>query len=55
MGYIREDKALFDLRTVLEEELPLLLPEVEKYQPTGTGESPLTGAGSMSSLQVMGR
>lgn len=26
---------------VPEEELPLLLPEVEKYQPTGTGESPL--------------
>ncbi|NLO10785.1 MAG: leucine--tRNA ligase [Clostridiales bacterium] len=24
-----------------EEELPLLLPEVEKYEPTGTGESPL--------------
>ncbi|MDO8486685.1 MAG: leucine--tRNA ligase [Candidatus Curtissbacteria bacterium] len=24
-----------------EEDLPLLLPEVEKYQPTGTGESPL--------------
>lgn len=27
--------------TVPEEELPLLLPEVERYQPTGTGESPL--------------
>lgn len=26
---------------VPEAELPLLLPEVEKYQPTGTGESPL--------------
>ena len=26
---------------VPEEQLPLLLPEVEKYQPTGTGESPL--------------
>lgn len=26
---------------VPEDELPLLLPEVEKYQPTGTGESPL--------------
>ena len=26
---------------VPEEELPLLLPDVEKYQPTGTGESPL--------------
>ncbi len=26
---------------VPEEELPLLLPEVERYQPTGTGESPL--------------
>ena len=26
---------------VPEEELPLLLPEVETYQPTGTGESPL--------------
>lgn len=27
--------------TVPEDELPLLLPEVEKYEPTGTGESPL--------------
>ena len=26
---------------VPEEELPLLLPEVDSYQPTGTGESPL--------------
>lgn len=26
---------------VQEEDLPILLPEVEKYQPTGTGESPL--------------
>ena len=26
---------------VAEEELPLLLPDVEKYEPTGTGESPL--------------
>ncbi len=26
---------------VPEEQLPLLLPEVERYQPTGTGESPL--------------
>ncbi len=26
---------------VPEEELPLTLPEVEKYEPTGTGESPL--------------
>lgn len=28
---------------VPEEELPLRLPEVESYQPTGTGESPLAG------------
>ena len=28
---------------VPEEELPLLLPDVEKYEPTGTGESPLAG------------
>ncbi len=28
---------------VPEEQLPLLLPEVESYQPTGTGESPLAG------------
>lgn len=28
---------------VPEEELPLMLPEVESYQPTGTGESPLAG------------
>ena len=26
---------------VLEEELPVLLPDIEKYEPTGTGESPL--------------
>lgn len=28
---------------VPEEDLPLLLPEVDNYQPTGTGESPLAG------------
>lgn len=28
---------------VPEEQLPVMLPEVEKYQPTGTGESPLAG------------
>ncbi len=28
---------------VPESQLPLLLPEVEKYEPTGTGESPLAG------------
>lgn len=28
---------------VPEDELPLMLPEVENYQPTGTGESPLAG------------
>lgn len=28
---------------VPEEELPLLLPDVESYEPTGTGESPLAG------------
>lgn len=28
---------------VPEEQLPLLLPDVESYQPTGTGESPLAG------------
>lgn len=28
---------------VPENELPLLLPEVDKYEPTGTGESPLAG------------
>ena len=31
---------------VPESELPLLLPEVEKYQPTGTGESPLAAIDS---------
>lgn len=29
--------------TVPEEELPVKLPEVESYEPTGTGESPLAG------------
>jgi len=33
MGYIREDKALFDLRTVLEEELPLLAELIARYCP----------------------
>ena len=28
---------------VSEEDLPLLLPEVDRYEPTGTGESPLAG------------
>lgn len=28
---------------VPEDQLPVLLPEVEKYEPTGTGESPLAG------------
>ena len=28
---------------VPEEELPLTLPDVESYEPTGTGESPLAG------------
>lgn len=28
---------------VPEDQLPVILPEVEKYQPTGTGESPLAG------------
>ena len=31
---------------VPENELPVLLPEVEKYQPTGTGESPLAAINS---------
>ena len=31
---------------VLEEELPLTLPEVKSYQPTGTGESPLAAIDS---------
>ena len=31
---------------VPEEELPLLLPEVDSYEPTGTGESPLAAIGS---------
>ena len=28
-------------KPVLEDELPVLLPDVDKYEPTGTGESPL--------------
>jgi len=30
-------------KAVSEDELPILLPNVEKYEPTGTGESPLSG------------
>ena len=32
-----------DYKAVPEDELPILLPNVEKYEPTGTGESPLSG------------
>jgi leucyl-tRNA synthetase len=31
---------------VADSELPVKLPEVEKYEPTGTGESPLAGIDS---------
>ncbi|MEE3195956.1 MAG: leucine--tRNA ligase [Candidatus Neomarinimicrobiota bacterium] len=33
-------------KAVLEEELPVLLPDVDKYEPTGTGESPLAAIDS---------
>lgn len=33
-----------EAKAISEEELPLLLPEVEKYQPTGDGEPPLANA-----------
>jgi leucyl-tRNA synthetase len=33
-------------KAVLEEELPVLLPDVKKYEPTGTGESPLAAIDS---------
>lgn len=36
---------------VPEEELPLRLPKVESYEPTGTGESPLAGIDSWVSCQ----
>lgn len=32
-----------EIKAIPEEQLPLKLPEVETYQPTGTGESPLAG------------
>ena len=32
-----------EYKPVPEDELPILLPNVEKYEPTGTGESPLSG------------
>ena len=35
-----------DLRAVPEGELPVLLPDVQSYEPTGTGESPLAAIGS---------
>ena len=35
---------------VPEEELPLRLPDVESYEPTGTGESPLAGNRRMGEL-----
>ena len=33
------------MKLVPEEDLPLVLPEVDKFKPTGTGESPLANAG----------
>ena len=33
-------------KPVLEDELPVLLPDVDKYEPTGTGESPLAAIDS---------
>ncbi len=36
---------------VPEEQLPVTLPEVEKYEPTGTGESPLAGIESWVNTQ----
>ncbi|MBL8692811.1 MAG: leucine--tRNA ligase [Planctomycetes bacterium] len=45
------------VRAVPESELPLRLPEVERYQPTGTGESPLAAIDSWVNIKdpVTGR
>ena len=37
-----------------EEDLPLRLPDVESYRPTGTGESPLAGVGEWVGTSVPG-
>ena len=37
-----------------EEDLPLRLPDVESYRPTGTGESPLAGVGEWVATSVPG-
>ena len=37
---------------VPEEELPLRLPDVQSYEPTGTGESPLAAIDDVGKLQV---
>lgn len=47
-GVIREHCGWVPLN---EDELPLLLPEVKKYEPTDTGESPLAGIKSFVSVK----
>ncbi len=42
------------LRALREDELPLTLPEVENYAPTGSGRSPLSTAEDWASLQENG-
>ena len=37
---------------VLEKDLPVELPKVDKYEPTGTGESPLAKMDTMGQYQV---
>ena len=40
---------------VKDSELPLVLPELEEYKPSGTGESPLVNAGAWLDVEVDGR
>ncbi|MGM9873447.1 MAG: leucine--tRNA ligase [Bacilli bacterium] len=43
------------LKEVKEEELPLLLPELDEYKPSGTGESPLVHAKEWLNVEVDGK
>ncbi len=44
-----------NVRLVAEKDLPVTLPEVEKYQPTGTGDSPLASAVSWREVTLDGK
>ncbi len=44
-----------EMERVKDEELPLILPELDEYKPSGTGESPLANAKEWVNITVNGR